>query len=61
VERGFTVDEIAAQLLEVSERARERLQKRDTGYCRIVAENAKKSEQARKDQYRRLKSTADPH
>ena len=47
-ERGWSADEIAAKLPEVSERARERIKKRDAGYCRVVAENAVKSERDRK-------------
>jgi hypothetical protein len=60
VERGWSVDEIAAKLLEVSERAKERVKKRDFGYCRIVAENAEKSEQERRSRRQFLKSTAYP-
>jgi hypothetical protein len=59
-ERGWTVDEIAAKLPDVSERARERIAKQDFGYCLVVARNAEKYEQQRRDSRRVFKSTARP-
>jgi hypothetical protein len=38
--RGFTADEIEAQLLQVSPRAQERARCHDEGYARITAQNA---------------------
>jgi hypothetical protein len=59
-ERGFTVDEMAAKLPEVSPRARERIAKGDVNYCRIVAGNAHKYEEQRKSQRQFLKPTPQP-
>jgi hypothetical protein len=59
-ERGFTVDEMAAKLPEVSEHAKERIAKGDVKYCRIVAENAHKYEQQRKSQRQFLKPPPQP-
>ncbi len=39
-QRHWSVDEIAEKLLEVSERARERVRLKDAGYVRITARNA---------------------
>jgi hypothetical protein len=38
-QRGFTVEEIAAELPSVSEKARERIVNRDPGYVTKTAEN----------------------
>ena len=38
--RGFGADEISERLIEVSEKARERVKLRDPGYARVTAQNA---------------------
>jgi hypothetical protein len=61
IERGHGTDDTAAKLLEVSDRARERLKlKDDTGYTTVTAKNAEKA--VERDRGRRpvLKSAADP-
>jgi RepB DNA-primase from phage plasmid len=40
VERGWTTDETAAKLLEVSEKAQERVRRGDEGYASLTARNA---------------------
>ncbi len=65
-ERGWTTDEIAAKLPEVSDRARERIRAGNIekgkfkGYCRVMAENAEKYEQQRKSQRQFLKPSPQP-
>ena len=40
VRRGWSIEETANKLLEVSEKAQERVRLRDEGYALITAENA---------------------
>ena len=61
IERGHAADHTAAKLLEVSERARERLKfKDDTGYTTVTAQNAEKAVERERGRRQSLKSTADP-
>jgi hypothetical protein len=39
-QRNWSVEEIAEKLIEVSERARERVRMKDEGYVTITAQNA---------------------
>jgi hypothetical protein len=39
-QRNWSVEEIAGKLIEVSERARERVRLKDAGYVTITAQNA---------------------
>jgi RepB DNA-primase from phage plasmid len=51
-QRGFTVEEIAAQLANVSEKARERIANRDPGYVTKTAENGAKAATQRRQRSR---------
>jgi hypothetical protein len=48
IDRGFAVDEVAARLLDVSEKAREQLRKGDKRYAFLTAQNAAIAEQRRR-------------
>ncbi len=40
IERGWSIKETAHKLVEVSERAQERVRLKDEGYARVTTENA---------------------
>jgi hypothetical protein len=61
IQRGHSADETAAKLLEVSERARERLKfKDDTGYAAVTAQNAEKALDRERAYRQPMKSSATP-
>lgn len=59
-ERGWEVEAIAAKLVEVSERAQERVRMRDEGYALVTAKNAAAAVQRERGQRQSVKSTPRP-
>jgi hypothetical protein len=60
VERGWSIEETAARLAEVSEKAQERIRLRDEGYPLLTARNAAAAVGRERGRARPVKSPADP-
>jgi hypothetical protein len=60
VERGWSVEETAARLAEVSEKAQERIRLKDEGYPLVTARNAAAAMARERGRASRVKSPADP-
>lgn len=60
-QRGWSIEEIAAKLPEVSTKAQERIRDRDEGYPLLTARNATAAVERERSRSPRFKSTARPH